>query len=208
MKDHAGAEFAMREADKKWKSQIPQRKPPAAPPSRVSMQTPVSQQQRSVPMSSMHPMMQSGGHHHHYPPGSAQHQYLPIMGQPMGYSPMGVPMTPSYGMGHHDPRNFPPQQTLIAPAPTAPKTEPKDPKRTVPEITPGAALSSEPRKKRKASVKVATITFPYFGSKVPEQPRKTAIKILAFLSKQDLNRASLVSKLWRETARDEELSEL
>jgi hypothetical protein len=45
----------------------------------------------------------------------------------------------------------------------------------------------------------------YFGDKLPEQPKTTALAIFSFLSNDGLYNAGLVCKDWSELAMDEEL---
>jgi hypothetical protein len=225
MKDPVGARFAMDEADKKWKAQVPERKPPP-------VQT-TGRQLNPMPSplgSSMQPVQQLMQR-------SPQYQsYLPLYMGYHGYSPIGVHpphMTPSYS-GHRPPSNplLYPQRVSIAPAPTmttsatevTPATAwqgttiaPYDKHvslqdtRMTPKRDSGSIQESEsstvagsitPADKHGKKIKVAAVEpmMPYFGA--GKLPKSIAISIFQFLCKDDLDRAALVGKVWRDLARD------
>lgn len=99
MKDHRGAEMAMRIADEAWKGGT--HSAPRGLNPRGLKPSPVGAQ-RAPPLPPMHPMMQPSPspHHHRGQPPPPPHPHY-MMGPPMGYSPMGMPpaVTPAYGRG-------------------------------------------------------------------------------------------------------------
>jgi hypothetical protein len=74
--------------------------------------------------------------------------------------------------------------------------------------TPAIRVPYDPstsRKKRKAG-DAPEATLAYFGGKLPEQPKTTALSVFSFLSNSDLiNGAGLVCKRWNRLSKDEEL---
>lgn len=224
MKDDVGAEFAMRESEKKWRSQVPQRKPPTAnAPRRIPTQSPAAHKAHSM-QPPIHPVLHPSpapmsAPHRHYS-NSASNKYAPYM---MGYSPMGVvhPLTPGYSHVMpipYESQNYPRPHHPTGPVPiapmtdaaaaatvsTVPKSERRETKRVVPEITPAAPTE---RKKRKTDY--VEIMMPFFGPDLFEHSRSTAERVFSYLSKEELNQVSLVSKMWKNTLRDvEQLSKL
>lgn len=198
MKDSVGAEFAMREAEKTWKAQIPQRKPQSLPPRRPPppMQTPKTQADRDMSSSSHATMPAPISAHsasHHYPP---PHHYLPYMAHPMGpigYSPMGMPaITPAYGQPlYPDDRQFP------IPPPTMgthhshlylPRHwDNPEPKRLVTEMSERAAA---PKKSKKSQM----LFCPSL-----ELPVHLALEIFSYLAGDEQQRLSLVCHSWSAT---------
>lgn len=198
----------MRAAEEAWKSQTTARKPPSLPPAPPSS-TPVTS--RRPPMSGMmrpSPDPRAAGAHivprPHYM-GSSYMQHPPKM----SFSPMGVqPVTPRYPgaiQGRHVRPNAPPtapQQTSHGTKRAATKITP-----SVPPRTPAVRLDFDPsssRKKRKKGNEDEA-THPYFGSKVVEQPKTTALAVFSFLSNKDVGNAALVCKTWKTLAEDGEL---
>jgi hypothetical protein len=206
IKDQRGADFAMRVADEAWKGQPggPRKPPPSAPRPKMLQQPLPSPATARFPPHPMHPSPRGPppGYPTHY-----MHQGMmmgPPMGGPMGgmgYSPMGGPMTPA---GY-----YPPMHGMYPPPPHQRQPEQSAPlKRTSTPRTPAVRVEFDPassRKKRKLSPGVAEPTLAYFGDKLPEQPKTTALAIFSFLSNDDLYNAGLVSKSWTKLAMDEEL---
>jgi hypothetical protein len=208
IKDQRGADFAMRVADEVWKGQPGGPRKPTAPRPSMQQQPQPSPANARFPPHTMHPSPRGPppGYPTHY-----MHQGLmmgPPMGGPMagmGYSPMGG-MAPSgyyppmpHGGEMHGMYPPPPQQRL------AEQSAP--PKITATPRTPAVRVkfdAASSRKKRK-SPGAAEPTLAYFGDKLPEQPKTTALAIFSFLSNDDLYNAGLVCKSWTKLAMDEEL---
>jgi hypothetical protein len=167
------------------------------------------------PQHMMHPSPRgpppSGGpHHHHYM------MMGPPMG-PMGFSPMGMQMTPAgYSNQPHMPQGEHHPHGMYPPPPGHPgmsrAQQPSRPqKKVAPKVTPrtpGVRVQFDPassRKKRKLSSGAQEPTLPYFGENLPEQPKTTALAIFSFLSNDDLYNAGLVCKKWTQLSMDEEL---
>jgi len=136
-----------------------------------------------------------------------------MMGPPIGYSPMGMPMTPAGYPPHHPGE---PPRGMYPPPPQPPssrKNAPLAPKSVVtPNVptpkTPAVRIQFDPatsRKKRKLSTGESEPTLPYFDEKFPKQPKTTALAIFSFLSNDDIYNAGLVCKSWSRLAVDEEL---
>lgn len=210
IKDHRGAELAMRSADEAWKGgRLDQqggkvgsmRNHPIQPPHSVSFPSPAPPHRMGMP--GMPPMM------HHSPPPPGPHGPPPhymgppmMMGHPhMGYSPMGMhPTPPPYPMHGTD---RPPAESemdrrrhafhIPTPVLSTPRTT---------AIRKGFDPQSR-KKKQKASKDEPVVA--YFGPNCPSQPKTTALAIFSFLSNDDLFNASLVSKAWTGLSLDEEL---
>jgi hypothetical protein len=211
IKDQRGADFAMRVADEAWKGQPggPRKPPPSAPRPSMQQQSQPSPASARFPPHTMHPSPRGPppGYPTHY-----MHQGLmmgPPMGGPMtgmGYSPMGGPMTPA---GYYPPMSHGEMHGMYPPPPQQRLAEQSaPPKRTSAPRTPAVRVEFDPassRKKRKLSPGVAEPTLAYFGDKLPEQPKTTALAIFSFLSNDDLYNAGLVCKSWTKLAMDEEL---
>lgn len=219
IKDQRGADFAMRVADEAWKGQPGGPGKPGGPPSvRRPPPVPSPGGARLPHPHMMHPSPRGppppGSHH---PPPHYMHQGM-MMGPPMGhmgYSPMGIPMTPA---GYPHPQHMAqgePHHSMYPPPPGNPSahrpTEVHPPPKITPTATPrtpAVRVRFDPassRKKRKLSPGVPEPTFPYFGEKLPEQPKTTALAIFSFLSNDDLYNAGLVCKKWTQIAMDGEL---
>jgi len=210
IKDHRGAEIAMRVADETWKGK--HGPPPNLTPRHNPMQSPPQTGHRHPPHvlhphSIVHPSPSVHGRGH--PP-----QYMPphYMGAPMGYSPMGGPHgTPNYMRGkpvmriRHSGGRPTPQPPSYAEA-RKPRLEPtpKTPR------TPAIRLAYDPKtskKKRKLPLGFMEQLFPFFG-KLPDQPKTAALTIFSFLTNDEMYNAGLVCKRWSRLAVDEELWDL
>lgn len=206
IKDHRGAEIAMRVADEAWKGK---HAPPVStvPPSRKNAPVPSPAQGDSRPPPQLlhpHPMKypRPSGHMGRQPHYAQPHYMAPPIGYPHG-TPNYMQGSKSILHGQHtgsrpvrhpypDPRR--PQQFAT----------PKTPK------TPAVRRVYDPKtSKRKRKLKPGTQeqTFPYF-EKVPEQPKTTALAIFSFLTNDEMYNAGLVCKRWSRLAIDEELWEL
>jgi hypothetical protein len=236
----------MRVADEAWKgrSNPPSRKSPHAPP-------PPPQPHRRLPIPSpsgrmpppqnmMHPSPRGPPpmgrpyshpppHPHHRPP----HHYMgppppPMMGHPqMGYSPMGMPMTPA-GYRHNPPpphyrgppMEGPPPHGMYPPPhgsrSSSSRTMQPPLKHSAATINPTVVTPKTPavrvkfdpatsRKNRKLNPGQIEPTTPFFGEKYPEQPKTTTLAIFSYLSNDDLYHAGLVCKRWSGLAMDDEL---
>lgn len=154
--------------------------------------------------------------HHGPPPHYMGHPMM--MGPPMGYSPMGMPITPGYPNPppHMGPPGEPPHG-MYPPPPGHPAASrhpgaPPPPKNVTPVAptprTPAVRVQFDPqssRKKRKLSPGEHEPTLKIFGPEYPEQPKTTALAIFSFLSNDDLYNAGLVCKQWSQLAIDGEL---
>lgn len=210
MKDAVGAEFAMREAEKSWKAQMPARKPAVAPP-RMSAQT---QTVASAPKPNPSPIAVSAASYtpHGPPPPPGGHRYMPPYAGPpgpIGYSPMGVP--PGYSIKSNESMLFLPPTAVPSPIKKRPgpakgvESEPNERAPKIPRKNLSSAVSSLLAKMPMASEEE---THTYFGSHVDKVSMATALNIFTYLSKEDLGKASLVCKLWRDVSLREELSHL
>jgi hypothetical protein len=210
----------MRVADEAWKQGRggAPRKPPAVPARRQPAKPPPGG--HMPPPHIMHPSPRGppppGGPHP--PPHYMGHPMM--MGPPMGYSPMGMPMTPA---GYPNPPHMQgePPHGMYPPPPPPPgslssASRNTDTTRPPKHVTPMAATPKTPavrvkfdpstsRKKRKLSPGEPEATLPFFGGKYPEQPKTTALAIFSFLSNDDLYNAGLVCKSWSQLAMDGEL---
>ena len=238
----------MRVADEAWKGRgnPPSRKaPPPPPPSqphsrRPPMPSPAGRM--PPPQHMMHPSPRGpppmGRPYLHPPPHHHPHHYMgppppQMMGHPsMGYSPMGMPMTPA-GYHHNPPpphyrgpsADVPTQHGVYPPPPVSRHSSRNpqphvalsgqskssiastDPTVVTPK-TPAVRAKFDPatsRKNRKLTLGQAEPTTPFFGGKFPEQPKTTTLAIFSFLSNDDLYHAGLVCKLWSGLAMDDEL---
>eukprot|EP00980_Cylindrotheca_fusiformis_P027930 scaffold22569_cov116-Cylindrotheca_fusiformis.AAC.1 len=218
IKDQRGAEFAMRVADEAWKGKSPgpvggggsARKPtpppPSAPSRRRSAPSPIGSQRLGPPPHHRMHSTPRGGHpqrhhapHHHPHPHYMGHPGM-MMGPPMGYSPMGMPMTPAGYPPHPDGHGMYPPPPGPPPSGGSRKTvAPMMPKNaaalalSTPK-TPAVRKHFDPatsRKKRKLSSGESEPTLPFFGDKLPMQPKTTALAIFAFLSNDDIYNAGL-----------------
>lgn len=225
IKDQRGADFAMRVADEAWKGKAPGppgnsgQKPAPPHPSSASRRRPIPSPMGPgrlgpPPHHMMHatPRGPPPHHHpsHHHPhPHYMGHPHM-MMGPPIGYSPMGMPMTPAGYPPHPDAHGmYPPPP---GPPPSSRKHAPLAPKSVTPAMTtprtPAVRIQFDPatsRKKRKLSSGELEPTLPYFGDDLPKQPKTTALAIFAFLSNDDIYNAGLVCKSWSRLAVDEEL---
>lgn len=189
IKDHKGAEIAMRTADEHWKGyhidpnhvQSRHQGLPGLPP---VFPSPAQHNPHGM---RMHPMM------------SPQHfvgRPQMIMG-PMGYSPIGMPpMPPPYHSNDHL-RRSPTHQFQTSP--NGHKAQILAPK------NPAARRGFDPHSSKKKKDRKAEPPVPYFGYKNTSQTKTTALAIFSFLSNDDIYNASLVSKAWSKLSLDEEL---
>jgi hypothetical protein len=161
MKDHRGAELAMRVADEAWKGR-PQSGPHGLNPRGIKPSPAASRGGRGHPMPMPHMMQPGPSPHHRGPP--PPHYMGPMMGRgppppppPMRYSPMGMPpVTPGYvrGSKHTMPRSgLRPEATKMEP-PTKvdPKKQQGGTPKTVTPRTPAVRQVFDPhssKKKRK-----------------------------------------------------------
>ena len=136
---------------------------------------------------------------------------------PMGFSPMGMSMTPA---GYPRPPLQPgePPHAMYPPPPANPAVQHKKagptaaaqkntPSTTTPR-TPAVRVKFDPassRKKRKLSPGSPEPTLPYFGPNMPEQPKTAALAVFSFLSNDDLYNAGLVCKAWTQLSINDEL---
>lgn len=212
IKDHRGADFAMRVADEAWKGKhggqklVPRKRGVAPLPSPAHPPP-----HHGHPNYSMHHphMMHGSPPPGHGPPhrGMPGHHYMThmMMGPPhLGYSPMGMPpMTPSYMPGKPSVRS---SSKHVQPPHVSERERHRTPVLATPR-TAAIRLGFDPvssKKKRKLRPGAKEATFPYFD-KLPEQPKTTALAVFSFLSNDDLYNAGLVSKRWSRLAIDEEL---
>lgn len=208
MKDVRGAEIAMRAAEEAWKGQSGGRKPPSHPQI-PSSSTPISSRRPQIPG-----MMRASPDTR---PSSSQIAPRPhYMGQSfihrpsnMNFSPLGV-VTPGYTSSSHGQRI----PTSAGPTAAGEPATVHGTKRSVNKITPSMAprtpavrLQFDPSSSRKRRKKgnQDEETYPYFGPKVPEQPKTTALAVFSFLSNDDVYKAALVCKTWKALAEDGEL---
>merc|ERR1712146_125236 len=124
----------------------------------------------------------------------------------MGYPPIGMPVTPGYrgpphrmppGEGHIYGMYPPPPHNSRSHSVVKTESKPREqPKNTATSPrTPGIRIKFDPatsRKKRKLIPGEMEPTKPYFGEKIQEQPKTTALAVFAFLSNDDLYHAGLV----------------
>ena len=165
MKDHRGAEFAMRIADEAWKGGKHAGPPRGMNPRGMAHPSPPGPH-GGHPMPMPHMMQPSPSPHHHGPP--PPHYMGPMMGHAhMGYSPMGMPpVTPGYVHGKQ--QMMPPSGARRAEVTrSAPKEDTKQKGRTpmanTPR-TPAVRLGFDPhssKKKRKLNpgAKVSSFSF-------------------------------------------------
>ena len=223
IKDQAGADFAMRVADEAWKGKSAGTGPIRSKP----VPTPSSSSKRSAPSPmtasksgrlSRPPMLHStprGAPHPRAgappppPPPPPPHYMGHFMGPPIGFSPMGLPITPAgyppHHRGEHRPPPgyypIPPPQSNIASsrtknAPLAPKVTPAP----VPTPkTPAVRIKYEPKRASNEP------SLSYFVANYPKQPKTTVLAIFSFLSNDDLYNAGLVCNSWSKLAVDGEL---
>lgn len=149
----------------------------------------------------------------------------PFLGPPMmgaiAYSPMGAnPVTPSYARHISLPvdATFLLARTTPSISITIPfkETEHEGEKRASQKMTPtdtkvaptlaqrlyfDATSSCKKRKKDQLGENL----LPFFGEKVPLQPKTIALYIFSFLSNEETYNASLVCKSWRKLAMNEDL---
>lgn len=230
IKDHRGADLAMRTADEAWKGGRQERgglRNPAIPSHGiVPMPSPAQPprhrmgHQMGMPPMGLHPS--PGPQHRGPPPPPAQYMHpAMMMGHPhMGYSPMDVPPPPATPVQYSSSKpHMPPHSDARHPgAPSSGQhsMHMQQQKQLLPHSgqmvstprTPAIRLGFDPhssKKKRKLGRGSKEPTVSYFGPKAPQQPKTTALAIFAFLSNDDIYNASLVSKKWTDLALDEEL---
>ena len=187
IKDHVGAEMAMRSADEYWKGKAPAKNVPM--PTHGLFPSPPPPRIAHHPMG-MHPMMS--------PPSTHGQHYMgpPMMMGHMGYSPIGMqPATPLYTSNNMS-RNVNP---------------PKHPRMQKPSHHRGPPISTPRRpvarrifyfklNKRRSEEEMKR---PYFGLNNLEHSKTTALTIFSFLSNDDIYNASLVSRTWSKLSLDE-----
>jgi hypothetical protein len=257
MKDQKGADLAMRVSDEEWRRQSVNSARKSIPPgaqhghdqSSSHHRRPLPSPANRMPPQShmMHPGPYSGPHggppphhgnrpyphHPHFMGHPPPHMMRGHPGPPMGYSPMGVPMTPGGFAGppppHHHrmppsdgmPRAIyhPPQQNRPTPMrkqpPKDPRLSQKQPVVAKVTETPSIVTSKPPAGVRRTSdqatsheshkVGESESEERLFGEKLPPQSKITALKILSFLGSDDMCRVGRVCKQWSKLAVDKEL---
>jgi len=233
IKDHKGAEFAMRSADDAWKGRHGPPGPhgprnPNGPP-RVLGPMPTHQTSGRPPHSMGRPppghmppsYLQPSPHHPHGPPRGPHHP--PYMGPPPHHM-MGPP-PPHMGYNHGSPPGMPPVGTPGY-APTSKPTPRTDerlrpglsaargkfnvpPQQQTPVLatprTPAVRRRFDPHSSKRKGDHSNEPSSKYFGDKLPEQTKTTALAIFSFLSGPDLYNTAVVCKRWNELAFDDEL---
>ena len=205
IKDHRGAEIAMRVADEAWKGK---HAPPvsAAPPTRKNspIPSPAQGDRRSTPQSLHPPPMKyphPSGHIRRQPLYAQPHYMAPPIGYPHG-TPNYIQGSKSMMHSQHTGNRLihPPYAASRRPQRLATQKTPK---------TPAIRRVYDPKGSKKRKLKPGTQeqTFPYFG-RVPEQPKTNALVIFSFLTNDEMYNAGLVCKRWSRLAIDEELWEL
>jgi len=190
IKDHRGAEFAMRTADQAWKSRGSEKKNANDLPRNPRMSLHHSSGGRGNVGMSPSPM-------HHPPahtPGSAHsnNSFLPPhMMQRPGYGNPPIP----YGKSPMDrvSKDRRPIQYARSPIKSTPRA-------------PASRLGFNPLSKKKGKQPEPALAI--FGPRNPKQTKSTALGVFSYLSNDGLFNASLVSKLWSNFCLDEELWKL
>jgi hypothetical protein len=214
MKDHKGAEYAMKINHETWKKGSLSN---TAPPLRTTSPAFFGHH----PSHPMGTLIHSAPHMHHHP-GNPHFVRTPYIGpSSMGtiFSPMNVnPVTPALGkrLGIYDdsPRKSK-GSSVIKPEKLDEKRlsplENKRPSRdiTPSSLTPKASVTTIENvtspSKRKKTVTAEEKTFPYFGSTNAHQSKKTLQRILRYTSTADKYSLSQVSKLWYDITQAREL---
>jgi len=208
----------MRMADEAWKGRSSGSKR-GAPPSARRAPVPSPAPGRMTQPRLMHPSPRGlpppGGPHPPPPPYMGHHPMM--IGGPMGYSPMTMPMTPAGYPSHpHTGHGDPPHGMYRPTTGHPPSSRHSSAKRTPKNVTPNTSTPRTPavrakfdpassRKKRKLNPGQPEPTLPIFGSKFPEQPKTTVLAVFSFLSNDEIYNAGLVCKSWSRLAIDEEL---
>jgi len=233
IKDHKGAEFAMRTADDAWKGRhgppgphgprnpngpprvlgpMPTHQTPGRPPHNMGGRPPPGHMPPSY--------LQPSPHHTHGPPRGPHHPYM----GPPPHAMMGPP-PPHMNYNHGSPPGMPPVGTPGY-APTSKPTPRTDeqlrpglssargkfsapPQQQTPVLstprTPAVRRRFDPHSSKRKGDNRKEPSFQYFGDKLPEQPKTTALAIFSFLSGPDLYNTAVVCKRWNELAFDDEL---
>jgi hypothetical protein len=221
IKDHKGAEMAMRSSHDAWKHgmghnmrhgmPLPTVYPSPAP--RIGQPPMGIYSMFSPPSVGMRPGSMPPGS---MPPGSMPPHFMgrsQMIMAPMGYSPIGMqPVTPAYstsGNSHHRSgggrdKNFPPTPHYQQrPQQRHHQHQPMSPKMSTTK-NPAARKGFNPHSVKKKNGK-REMTKHYFGPTNAPQTKTTALTIFSFLSNDDIYNASLVSHAWSKLSLDEEL---
>jgi hypothetical protein len=217
MKDHKGAEYAMKINHETWKKGSLAH---SAPPIRTT--SPAYFGHPPHPMASI---VHSAPHIHH--PGNPHYARTPYIGPPMGsiFSPMSVnPVTPSLGAKRPGTYDDSPRKSkaasLIKPEKLDGKRlSPLENKRASQEITPSSSAtpttpsvrhdssyvkSSSPSKRKKRDLDDEE-KIPFFGPNTANLSRITVLTVLSYLSNADKYAASQVCRSWYELTQSKEL---
>ncbi len=200
IKDHKGAEMAMRSSHDAWKHGMNHGVRSVMPPPGTVFPSPASRIGQHPPIG-LYSMISP-------PPGGMRPGSVPphFMGRsqmimaPVGYSPIGMqPVTPAYQRPGRD-KSFPPTPHFEQKVRTQQKPSPKmcTPK------NPAARKGFDPHSSKKKNGEKEP-TKQYFGPDNAAQTKTIALNIFSFLSNDDIYNASLVSHTWSKLCLDEEL---
>ena len=203
IKDHKGAEMAMRSSHDAWKHGLNHNLRAVMPHNGTMFPSPAAH-----PMGrplGMYPMSMISP-----PPVGMRHGSVPphFMGRsqmimaPVGYSPIGMqPVTPAYSTtsSHHRSRekSFPPTPHFHQKS----RSLQSSPNNT---STPKTRKGFDPHSMKKKNGKKELLIH-YFGPNNAAQTKTTALTVFSFLSNSDIYNASLVSHGWSKLSLDEEL---